>query len=1032
MMPAAVFDRKDRLPAAKPGGRSRRAVSPAPEGAPRPRAPRFRARCLPIAALFLFLFAFPAFGEGTLPVLNASGNRNVPLAADPFEDGEGYSAVLYDNRNGLPTSEANAVAQTGDGFIWIGSYAGLIRYDGNTFESVGFSEGILNTRCLYVDSRARLWIGTNDFGIFLMAGGAPMRVDREDQLLSVSIRAITEDTEGVMYAATAAGVAMIDRDLNLTPLRDARISGKTVYDVRAGAGGLVFGVTLSGDLFVLKGGAVLDYISHEACGFGDFTAILPDPVTPGALSFTVDGSSKVWRGAVENGSLSTDGGRDISPLYGVERLEMINGQLWICAGNGIGRLDANGFRMLENVPMDKLVGHVMTDYEGNLWFTSTRQSVMKIVPNRFLDLFAVCGLSPEIVNSACMLGGRLFVGADSGLFVLEDGKPVDRIPLTEAATASGAPLETDDLIAFLKGTRIRSVIRDSRDRLWISTWGKYGQLRYDAGKLTAFTLADGMVSEHARTVCECADGTILTAQPGGVSVIRGDEVIRRFDARDGLVVTSILTLAEGFGGEMLLGSDGGGIYVVGPDGVGHIGTKDGLRSEVILRLKRSAYRDILWIVTGNSLAYMTPDHRVTTILRFPYSNNYDLYENGRGEVWVLSSNGVYAVSAEELIANGEINAVFYGIPSGLPYVATSNSFSEMTGDGDLFIAGVMGCVRVNIEKPFDDLGWLKVALPYIDIDGERAYPDASGVFTVPHNIRRVTIYPYVLSYSLSDPRIACRLEGFDTADEEISRSELRPLTYTNLRGGAYSFSIRVRDPAGGEGAAFSFPIVKEKALSDTAAASVIMDLASLFLLVGILIYTSMYRKRGRTDDRLFRDMVIVNMILAASELLSYFMETSPSAYLREIMYVENTVFYAALELFPLLFLLYLDFRIYRDKARVRRTRLLYCAPFFLILAVLILNPWTGWIFSITERNAFRSGTADQILFVPILFYFTVSLLRVIRINPRLVLLAFLLILTRMGWDIWVGGISSISFIYTLFLICTHIHVMNRPFLKEAS
>ncbi|MBQ6401490.1 MAG: hypothetical protein IJI20_04300 [Firmicutes bacterium] len=52
---------------------------------------------------------------------------------------EGYSAVLYDNASGLPTSEANAITETSEGFIWIGSYSGLIRYDddgGGSMETI--------------------------------------------------------------------------------------------------------------------------------------------------------------------------------------------------------------------------------------------------------------------------------------------------------------------------------------------------------------------------------------------------------------------------------------------------------------------------------------------------------------------------------------------------------------------------------------------------------------------------------------------------------------------------------------------------------------------------------------------------------------------------------------------------------------------------------------------------------------------------------------------------------------------------------
>ena len=64
------------------------------------------------------------------------------FVADPTGTYEGMAAFLYDNKTGLPTSEANAIAETSDGFLWIGSYGGLIRYDGSTFERFRSTTGI--------------------------------------------------------------------------------------------------------------------------------------------------------------------------------------------------------------------------------------------------------------------------------------------------------------------------------------------------------------------------------------------------------------------------------------------------------------------------------------------------------------------------------------------------------------------------------------------------------------------------------------------------------------------------------------------------------------------------------------------------------------------------------------------------------------------------------------------------------------------------------------------------------------------------
>ena len=94
---------------------------------------RFSGAILIVALLLLWLCLLsPALGETV--AMNVSGVPNLTPSVDPTGRTEGFSAILYNNPNGLPTSEANAITETREGFIWIGSYAGLIRYDGNTFE----------------------------------------------------------------------------------------------------------------------------------------------------------------------------------------------------------------------------------------------------------------------------------------------------------------------------------------------------------------------------------------------------------------------------------------------------------------------------------------------------------------------------------------------------------------------------------------------------------------------------------------------------------------------------------------------------------------------------------------------------------------------------------------------------------------------------------------------------------------------------------------------------------------------------------
>ena len=798
------------------------------------------------AALILMIFMlaiFPAHGETVS--MNVSGVPNLTLSVDPTGKAEGFSAIVYNNPNGLPTSEANAIAETSEGFIWIGSYAGLIRYDGNTFERIDSTTGIASVRSLYVDSGDRLWIGTNDSGLFLMTKGELYHWDKAEGLKSSSVRTITEDAEGNICAGSTAGIAVIDKELKLSDLSDERIVSQTIRELRRGADGLVYGLTSAGDLFTLKGGEVKSFLSHGDSDEQVIMSLLPDVEHPGFVYVGTD-QGRIRYGTPEDG-FGNAKDIDLSPLSDVESMECIDGAIWICSGDGIGNVDEKGFHLLENMPMDNSVGHVMTDYEGNLWFTSTRQGVMKIVPNQFTDVFEQCGLASEVVNSTCMVGTQLFIGTDAGLIVTENGKKVESLPLTKAVTASGKELETTDLLEYLANVRIRSVIRDSMGRAWISTWRKQGLIRYDNGEILAFTPEDGLFSDRIRTVSECEDGRILVANTGGVSIIDGDRVVGGYGEDHGIAVTEILTLAEGFNGDIILGSDGGGIYVTGPEGTRLIGKEEGLNSDVILRIKRGLSRDVFWIITSNSIAYMTPDYKITTVQKFPYPNNFDLYENSKGDVWVLASNGIYVTSAEELIANESVEPVFYGIPNGLPYIATANSFSELTAEGDLYIASSSGVVKVNIEKSFENIDNMKVAVPYVDADGTRIYPDEAGTFVIPSDTRKLTVSSFVFNYSPTNPQVSYRLEGFDSAATTVDRSELVPVDYTNLRGGDYRFVMQLKDSMGRGNREISVVIRKEKAFHEQiwfivlAAAAVIALIA-----LGVWGYT---RKKTRALEK---------------------------------------------------------------------------------------------------------------------------------------------------------------------------------------
>ena len=762
-------------------------------------------------------------------------------AVDPVSQNDRYSAVMYDNTSGLPTSEANAIEETADGTLWIGSYSGLVSYDGTSFVRTDSTTGIASVVSLYADSRNRLWIGTNDKGLFLMERGALTGWNTMEGLPAEKISSITEDERGTIYIATTAGIVTIGEDMEIQPLDDSRINGAYIEEMCVDSSGLIYGITNGDDIFTLRDGRVEFYLPHDQGWERSVLCICPDSRKPGSIYMGTEDSVLYYCSPGENFADIQE--IDISPLSDVMAMEQFGDKLWVCGRTGIGVLENGDFTMLGDLPMNNSVGDILTDYQGNLWFTSTRQGVMKVVPNQFSDVFEKNHLTETVVNSTCLDGDRLYIATDTGLIVTDGNGPVSSIPLDRAVTASGAELNEKDLIQMLDGCRIRSVIRDSQGRLWFSTWRACGLVRYNParGEVTVFTEEDGLSSDHLRAVCERPDGSILVANTGGVCVIEGNRVTERYDKTNGIANPETLTVSYADNGDILLGSDGDGIYVISDRGTRCIGTESGLESPIVMRIKRDPKRDVFWIVTSNSIAYMTSDYQVTTIKEFPYSNNFDLFENSLGEMWVLSSNGIYVVPVQELMDNGEIQAVHYGIANGLPCIATGNSYSDLTESGELYMAGTTGVARVNIDYQLEDISQLKAAVTCLDADGVRIFPDADGKFSVPAKTRKLTVYSSVFNYSLMDPQVVYKMDGFDQEAETVWCSEMGPVDYTNLPGGTYRFVMHLKDGLGHGNKTISTTIVKAKKLHEQTWFFPLLGLA-VAALVGTGVWHYLQRK----------------------------------------------------------------------------------------------------------------------------------------------------------------------------------------------
>ena len=764
------------------------------------------------------LFSF-AEGETDIPAESQFGGG---YAVSGQIKGVGYSAKLYDASKGLPTSDANYVIGVSDGYIWIGGYSGIIRYDGSIFERLDTSEGLTSGRCLMEDSKGRIWVATNDNGIVMIDGSQRTHITYKEGLTSSSVRAFAEDADGLVYAGTTAGLCYLDNQLNLTNIYDARINHERILRLNADpSGDLVYGITRNGHIFTLKGENVIDVYSGDDLGIGKISTILADKENKGKVYIgTEDG--KVYYGEFGSKKLKKI---SVDPVEKVQWLEQACGRIWVASSSVAGYIDDKfNFSIIENLPVDSGIEMMAPDYQGNIWFASSTQGIMKVVANNFQNVSEIAGLDEEVVNVTYRYNGCLYIGTDEGLRVLDNSYTPVNNALTE----------------YLKDSRIRCISGDSEGALWISTFTSgHGLVRVDkSGIIKDYNAETGMPGDDIRCTKIAKDGSVIAGTNDGLAVIKSGEIVRVVNADNGLDNTVILTVEEGDDGNIYAGTDGGGIYVIGEKDVKKIGRDNGLTSDVILRIKHDPKREVLWFVTSNSIEYMKGES-IINVSTFPYNNNYDIYFDENEDIWILSSYGVYTVKEADMIKDKVSDYKLYTISSGLSCVPTGNAYSAFEANGDLFIAGRAGVQKVNINDYVETGTNVKTAIRSLYMGDERIYPNEDGSFTIPSGSGRIQINTSVLNYTMYDPTVKVFLDGEADTGIMVRQSELTALEFTRLPYGNYDLHVQLLDDSKENVVQDSvFSIVKQPKFTELLGVRVLL-IALIATVAGLIVWRVM-------------------------------------------------------------------------------------------------------------------------------------------------------------------------------------------------
>jgi signal transduction histidine kinase/ligand-binding sensor domain-containing protein len=710
---------------------------------------------------------------GSLLLLAIIFGGNAP-AAPLHKSLTQYSRTVWTQQQGLPQDTVHAIAQTADGYLWLGTDEGLARFDG--YEFVAFTKEHDDLPADSITSLAAgkdgsLWIGTQD-GLARYDGKHFHSYKRNDALKDSAIESLLVDPAGSLWMVSGGDVSRFDGAAFTDFRAGHEIPLNRVRALAQDGNGTLYAAGYSG-VVRFTGGRFQTVIASDVLS-SDFP-----------LGVRADGSGTIWvlgtRGVIardREGRIrrysQAEGLPNSFGLTGAIELDR-EGNVWVGTAAGVARLERDVFRMRNDMGEGSGRGSVrciFEDREGNIWLGTNNGLV-----RQHDDLFTVYGKteglpSDEPTSVHQDRSGRVWAGfLDGGLRLLSGGQAPAPLP-TEGVFSIHETPGGELLVAGREGLRILS-----------------------AGRWRSFVPPDPIGRKSVYNALGDSSGRIWLALPSGLGVLTGsrfESVIAGGVQPD----ASLYSLAEGTDGSIWAGSYRKGLWRIQGDQKRLYTVADGLGSNQIHAL----YADpdgAVWAGTfGGGLSELRNGAFVSYAAKdgLLSDNISNILDDGTS-LWLTTTRGICRVSKQELrdFAAHRTTALHpsnYGIADGL---RSAHGPSAISGGGDRHADGSLWFVTSGGLAVYEPGRSSQPApeppLHIVDMASDDRPLDVSGSPRIPAARGRLQLR-YVAIH-LSAPEAVhyfYRLDGLDSG--WISAGLRREVVYDNLRHGHYRFRVK--------------------------------------------------------------------------------------------------------------------------------------------------------------------------------------------------------------------------------------------------
>lgn len=733
-----------------------------------------------------------------------------------------YRERLWQTDDGLPHNSVLALAQTSDGYIWVGTQQGLARFDGLRFVALDGSAELdfefESIASLCAARNGALWIGTADRGLFQFKDGQLQRFEKQSALGSDSIKTLLETRDGALWIGATNGLLQwnakrLTRWTTADGLAENLI--RSIYEDRHGT------------LWVAAGNPALNrlhdgaFVSHP----------IPKTVYGALRTVSMDQQDNLWVGAnsgltrvKENGTLHFTKVEGLSDNLVSIIHEDREGQLWVGTYGGLSRI-VDGKPIVEynaeGEPFDPIYA-MLEDREGNLWIGS-KGGLHQLKPRPITTYTKRHGLTHNAVTSVYEdVSGTMWIGTwGGGLNWMKDGV-IGGYPFAVSApefvlAIHGSPskslwfgadynlgaghLRDGNLKMFREGdgfigSAVKVIHEDRSGNLWIGAGNGLSVFR--DGKFIRYTTADGLSGNTIQVIHEDQRGVLWFGTTEGLTC-RQDGEFLRVAMNHGLSQDSIGAIYEDREGNLWVGTHGGGLCRIqnGQSKTGHeqagAGSQQaripGHESPIASRVSRftskeGLFDDVLFEILEDDFGY------------FWMSCPKGIFRVARSDLERMEKRKIERLNCRAFVKDdGMASAVCTGVakPSGWK-----------SRNGQLWFSTTKGVVTVNPEIKVNSTP-PPVLIEEVIADGQDqslkfnlqsrgAGANAStlnaehGTWTLQPGRGELEFHYTALSFAAPEKnRFKYKLTGFDR--DWVEAGARRVAYYNNLKPGDYTFHV---------------------------------------------------------------------------------------------------------------------------------------------------------------------------------------------------------------------------------------------------